>query len=160
MLRLITVLFSLMIACAANAQVVLSVDNLNDTKNALELSLDDLDALDQVEIETSNEFVDGLNTFKGPLARDLLGKVGASVEDDLLFVAINEYQVEIPASDMYMYDVILATRMNDEVLPRRTKLRGACDQTCRNARPEKTKSEERQTCQNNTACIFKRYIAV
>lgn len=122
MLRLIASLFLLSATIAhAEGRVILTIDNAKNEDPAITYTLEALDAFTQTEVVTNNEFVDGEEAFSGPLARDILDKIGATDADDVRFVAFNEYEVVIEAQDFYEYDVILATRMNNEVLPRRTK---------------------------------------
>jgi hypothetical protein len=81
------------------------------------LTLDDLRALPQHVVTTHTEFTDGLTTFVGPLARDVLTPPdGATVA---LMRAINDYEVEIPLEDFRRFDVVLALSMNGTPLSRR-----------------------------------------
>lgn len=103
----------------ARAEAVLTVMNDAFEGAPQEYSLDDLDALTQVSIETQNDFVDGVVDFTGPLARDVLSRVDGLDANEVHMIAINDYQINIPVSDFLSYDVILATRMNGERLSRR-----------------------------------------
>lgn len=54
--------------------------------------------------------------FEGPLMRTVLDAAG--VESDTVVVeALNEFRAEIPLSDLYDYDVILAMRHDGESIP-------------------------------------------
>ena len=106
---------------AADMEVVLTVDDASDDAPPMTYSLDDLDKLTQVRVLTTNEFVDGMTEFSGPLARDVLGRIGVEGDRSARFVAINEYEVLVDVDDFLEYDVILATRMDGELLSRRTK---------------------------------------
>ena len=87
----------------------------------LDLSLDDLAALPQVTVKTENEFSDGTVTYKGPLVRDVLAKLGLDKLDQVRFIAANDYYVDIPTDDFVKYDAILAMEANGEKLSRREK---------------------------------------
>lgn len=77
-------------------------------------------ALPAATIETMTPWTDGVTKFEGPLARDLLQRVGAK-GSRVKALAINDYSVVIPVSDFETYPVILAMKMNGEVLRTRTK---------------------------------------
>ena len=85
------------------------------------LTLDDLMALEQVEITTSNEFVDGEKVFKGPLVRDILILCRAADAQQVSLTAANDYQVEVDAHEFFDYDAILALSMDGEMLSKRDK---------------------------------------
>ena len=103
----------------ANDQIMLTIDSPATEPMTFDLAA--LDALSQAVIETSNEFVTGTAEFSGPLARDLVTEAGGDEDSTILLTAINEYQISVPASDFFNYDVVLATRMNGTVLSRRDK---------------------------------------
>lgn len=81
---------------------------------------DMLSALDRHTTRTNTPWHDGVTDFTGPLARTLMDTVGAE-GDQVLAVALNEYQASIPMADFYDHDVILATQMNGEPLSVREK---------------------------------------
>ena len=112
---------AILFAGVSKAQIVLTVTDLNDAEVINEYTLEDLDKLTQAIVVTTNEFVDGSAEFSGPLARDVLTRVGAQSDQSAKFVAINEYEIALPIEEFFEYDVILATRMEGELLPRRTK---------------------------------------
>jgi len=84
-------------------------------------TLASFDDMAQTEISTSNEFVSGLVTYSGPLARELVAKVGGDPQSTVVLTATNDYQISVPAKDFFDYDVVLATRMDGEILSRRDK---------------------------------------
>lgn len=84
------------------------------------LERDALEALPPVVIETSTVVTDGIQSFTGFLMRDLLETLGAEGEE-ITAVAINDYAVDIPITDFYDYDVIVAYRMDAETLTRDDK---------------------------------------
>lgn len=87
----------------------------------IELSIDDLAAMDQTTFDTANEFVDGRVTFSGPLVRDVLARVGLDKADNVRFVAANDYYVDIPTQNFRDYDAILAIEADGARLSRRDK---------------------------------------
>ena len=118
--RLLAPLMSaLLFAGIAHANGVLSIAQGNGTIKVYDLQ--DIDALPVTQIETLNDWVDEETRFSGPLLRDLLESVGADMPELVRFVAINDYSVEIPTTDFWEWDVILAVRMNGELLSPRDK---------------------------------------
>lgn len=95
--------------------------SVNGLSDVIELSRSELQQLDQIELRTENEFVDGLTTFTGPLARDVLDSVGRGVQNTVLLTAANDFQVEIPITDFDNYDVVFALSANGETLSPRDK---------------------------------------
>jgi len=95
--------------------------SVNGLSDVIELTRSELQQLDQVELRTENEFVDGLTTFTGPLARDVLDSVGRGVRNTVLLTAANDFQVEIPITDFDNYDVVFALSANGETLSPRDK---------------------------------------
>lgn len=92
----------------------------------VELTEEDLLAMDQFTVFTENEFVDGLVEFVGPLARDVIALLGDSEIEALEFetlklTAFNDYAVEVPYSDIIDYDVIFAMSQNGERFSTRDK---------------------------------------
>lgn len=95
--------------------------SVNGLSDVIELSRSELQQLDQIELRTENEFVDGVTTFTGPLARDVLDSVGRGVQNTVLLTAANDFQVEIPITDFDNYDVVFALSANGETLSPRDK---------------------------------------
>lgn len=87
----------------------------------LALTLDDLEAMPQATIRTENEFSDGLVTYRGPLVRDVLAKLGLDRLESVRVTAANDYYVDIPTRDFADFDAILAMEANGEKLSRREK---------------------------------------
>ena len=102
------------------AQTVLTIYKGNgDVARALSIS--DMQHLPQTEVVTSNEFVDGEKSFRGPLARDLLYECGSDLPDRVTLTAANDYQNSVPTSEFFQYDVIFALTMDGEYLSSRDK---------------------------------------
>ncbi|MBL4874494.1 MAG: hypothetical protein JKY41_14205 [Rhodobacteraceae bacterium] len=98
-------------AAIAGEDVYLSLTNVSDGA-AVELTEEDLLAMEQFTVFTENEFVDGLAEFTGPLARDVIALLNASDIGMLKLTAVNDYAVEVPMSDLLEYDVIFAMTQN------------------------------------------------
>lgn len=107
-----------LLSTAARAEPALTLVNGSQT---LELSIDALGEMPQTTIATENEFVDGTVTYRGPLVRNVLSRVGLDKVDNVRFVAANDYYVDIPAKNFRDYDAILAIEANGERLSRRDK---------------------------------------
>lgn len=80
----------------------------------------DLLAFSQYQIVTTTSVTDGPQTFKGFLIRDLLRTFEAD-GDVVVARALNDYQIEIPISDLERFDVIGALSMDGEPLSPRDK---------------------------------------
>lgn len=75
-----------------------------------------LEALPQHEFDTRTPWTQGSSHYRGPLMRDLLSRL--DIESDVVHVAaLNGYGAEIPVSDFYDYDVILAMEQDGEAIP-------------------------------------------
>jgi hypothetical protein len=70
-------------------------------------------ALGATELRTTTPWLDGVQVFKGVLARTLFDRVGAE-GSTVVATALNDYTVSIPMDDFQNYDVLLATEMNGE----------------------------------------------
>ncbi len=133
-MRRIVVLFCLIVAAplsrgaaqelpAPTGKVILTVGgNIERTngKGVAALDREMLERLGVRTIRTSTVWTEGVKVFEGPLARDVLtflGARGTTVEA----VALNDYVVNIPASDFEKFDVVLALRMDGRELLARDK---------------------------------------
>lgn len=84
-------------------------------------SLDDLETMPQVTFITTNAFVDGPVEFSGPLLRDVLERSDLLDIENVQVTALNDYSIEFPVSDALDFDVIIATRMDGELISVRDK---------------------------------------
>lgn len=105
---------------AGQAMAAAALTLVNGSRQ-LELSIDDLHSMEQTTFATENEFVDGKVTYRGPLVRDVLARVGLDQTDNVRFVAANDYYVDIPTQNFRDYDAILAIEADGERLSRRDK---------------------------------------
>jgi len=116
----------LLLVCATFSGGVLSAKTILTVKSAdgdvsVALTLADLQSLPQSEIRTTNEFVDGLKSFRGPLAREVLRHCKGGIPEMLTLTAANDYQIEVQAEEFFVYDVILALSMDGVLLSSRDK---------------------------------------
>jgi len=119
----IGVISMLVVALSATARedVVLTVTKGGNMPAERSFTATEFAELPQQTIETANEFVDGVNSFNGPLVRDVLELLGKPAGEMVKMTAVNDYQVVIPLEELLTYDVILATHMNGVPLSRRDK---------------------------------------
>ena len=108
---------------APEGRVILTVSGRIDHTNGKGVAEFDramLEAMQATAIETMTPWTDGVALFEGPLVRDLMKRVGAR-GSRLQATALNDYSVEIPIEDFARYPVILAMKVNGEVLRTRNK---------------------------------------
>ncbi|WP_324751970.1 molybdopterin-dependent oxidoreductase [Roseovarius sp. Pro17] len=108
--KLLSVVILSLYASQAISETVLTVTG-KDASGAQEVilySLDDLKALDQIVYDTVNDFVKTPTQFSGPLLRDVLAPLSLSENAELKLTALNNFQTEIPITDVMNYDVIVA----------------------------------------------------
>lgn len=79
-----------------------------------------LESLPQRSFTTQTPWQDKPVQFSGPLLRDVLASVKAQ-GSQLKAIALNDYKVSIPVSDSLRFDVVLALRINGELIPVRHK---------------------------------------
>lgn len=108
-------LFAACIGSLTHSQTTLSLVCGTSDQN-IDLSLEQLLAMDQIAIKTTNEFVDGKKTYSGPLARDVLHLCGEPHGETATLVAANDYQVDVAVKEFHQYDVILALSMDGKML--------------------------------------------
>ncbi|SMX38242.1 molybdopterin-dependent oxidoreductase [Octadecabacter ascidiaceicola] len=106
-------------ACTASAQdeIILQV---SDAATSVELSLADLDAMSQVTFETTTIWTNGVVTFSGVSLKALLETLGTN-GDSIEMIALNDYSVTMPVSELATDAPIIATRMNGDVMSVRDK---------------------------------------
>jgi hypothetical protein len=103
--------------------VILEVTGTIASANSGDRARFDLPMLEKLGItrlETSTAWTEGTPVFDGVLLSDLLKAVGAK-GDTLTAVALNDYKVDVPISDFTKFPVILAYKMNGEILKVRDK---------------------------------------
>lgn len=80
----------------------------------------DLEKMPQATIVTATPFLPGEVTFDGVLLRDLLTAAHLA-SAKLVMTALNDYRVEVPASDAANYDVIVAYKVDGKYIRVRDK---------------------------------------
>lgn len=121
------VLVSAMLPAAAlqptKGKVILTISGKVGEKNAgpnAEFDLEMLEKLPQRTYTTQTPWEKQPIKFTGPLLRDVLAAVKAS-GTTLKAAALNDFKTDIPVQDTTKYDMLLAHRMNGELIPVRTK---------------------------------------
>lgn len=115
------VLLTLSVAPAIGQDVMkLQISAASSQAGLAELSIDALDALEQVEFATTTIWTDGETTFSGVSLKSLLAHIDAAGET-VEMVALNDYAVSMPVSELEDNAPIIATRMNGEVMSVRDK---------------------------------------
>ena len=102
---------------------ILDVTGKIAVTNAPEKASFDLAMLEKIGVtrtKTSTAWTEGQPTFEGVSLKALFERLGAK-GDTVIAIALNDYKVEIPMDDFNKYPVILAYRMNGEVLRVRDK---------------------------------------
>jgi hypothetical protein len=113
---------------APRSEVLLTVSgaigrgNAQDSAGRLEARFDRamLEQMGITEVNTATPWHSGAMRFEGVLLRAVLGMVEAR-GDNLLAIAYNEYSATLPASDAARYNVILAMKLNGEIMTLRDK---------------------------------------
>ncbi|MEO0003830.1 MAG: hypothetical protein RLZZ22_1522 [Pseudomonadota bacterium] len=90
------------------------------TSGKVAFDLARLEALPQHSFTTQTPWQDKPVQFTGPLLRDVLASVKAQ-GSQLKAIALNDYKVSIPVSDTLRFDVVLALRINGELIAVRNK---------------------------------------
>ncbi|MEQ8397808.1 molybdopterin-dependent oxidoreductase [Thalassobaculum sp.] len=102
---------------------LLQVSGQIKSKNAGEGAVFDLamlEGLGRTKLVTSTAWTEGRPEFEGVLLSKLMERLGASGAT-MVAIALNDYKVEIPTADFAKYPVILAYRMDGELLRIRDK---------------------------------------
>lgn len=72
-------------------------------------------------LSTRNDYVDGVGTFRGPLAFDVIDLIGRAGSHRVRMSALNGYYVDIDLDEIRKYQPVLALEMNGTRLTRRDK---------------------------------------
>lgn len=115
---------ALVLAMPAAAQdITLRMTNLTLPSGRTEVTIEEeeLMALPQHVVRTSNEFVDGETEFEGPLARDVVAVIGRGSARIARMIASNDYAAEVDLQEFEQYEVIFAHSMNGDRLSRRER---------------------------------------
>jgi hypothetical protein len=110
-------------AMPAQDRVILSVTGAIsgvDGSGRIDFDLNALDQLGLTKLTTWTPWTEGEVEFEGVWARRLLDAVGAR-GTEVEAHALNEYVEVIPIDDFHRYDVLLAVRMNGQLMRTRDK---------------------------------------
>ena len=77
---------------------------------------DMLEALPSRVIETHTPWHGDRGRYEGPLVRSLLAAVGAEDIEEVCIRALNDFEAQVPVSDFWRHDVILAMTRDGEPL--------------------------------------------
>jgi hypothetical protein len=108
---------------APKERPVLTVSGKIGVKNAGETARFDMkmiESLPQHSFTTSTPWFDKPVKFTGPLLSDVLAAVKAS-GTTISAVAINDYKINIPLTDIAQFQVIMARQIDDKDIPVREK---------------------------------------
>ncbi|QBC45359.1 molybdopterin-dependent oxidoreductase [Iodobacter fluviatilis] len=83
-------------------------------------TMDQLTKFPQTTFTTQTPWYDKPVKFTGPLLKDVLAAAGVK-GGDITLVALNDYRVEMPYSDVTRYPVLLARLMNNKPMTIREK---------------------------------------
>jgi hypothetical protein len=115
-------LLMMLIAGAALAQQapLLTLDGAIGKAPSLAFTQAELDAMPQSEIKTNTPWYDGVHTFSGPKLSAVL-ELAVANGKTITAHALNDYSAELPVEDAAKFGVILAMRMDGELLSIRDK---------------------------------------
>lgn len=118
-LALLTLLFS---APSNAADTILTIDGLSaKTANGpVTFDLAEFEAIGMTDIETKTPWHETVTTFSGVSGNDLVSFLGVT-GTEMDAVALNDYKITIPVSDLRETGLILATRKNGTPMSVRDK---------------------------------------
>ena len=108
---------------APTGKVILTVRGQIETTNVNDTAEFDLAMLDQIEqrpVTAETPWYDEAHTFDGALLSEVLEAVGAR-GTELRVTALNGYEATIPMADVERFPMILATRVDGNLLSVREK---------------------------------------
>jgi hypothetical protein len=108
-------------ALAAKPVLTLSNPRLFGPTTSLTFDRSALEDMPHRVLSTRNDFVEGVATFRGPLAYDVIDLIGRAGSHRVRMSALNGYYVEIDIDEIRKYQPILALEMNGSRLTRRDK---------------------------------------
>ena len=117
-LKALLVPFFLALPSMGTAQPILTVTT---PERSATYTLNELIELPQTTVVTKNDYVDGATAFQGPRLRVILEQLSVDQSAELKLTALNDFTSQVPASDAFDYDVILAILRDGETMPVREK---------------------------------------
>ncbi|MFK7842858.1 MAG: molybdopterin-dependent oxidoreductase [Sphingorhabdus sp.] len=122
--RILPKIFALLLLsiapAAAQDEMRLKVTGAALQSEDVEISLEALDDMDQVAFKTTTIWTDGENQFSGVPLKALLERLGAE-GNEVQMIALNDYAVSMPISELEDDAPIVATRINGETMSVREK---------------------------------------
>lgn len=103
---------------AAQDFLCLTVEDLNSPARVF--CLDDLDALEQSNFDTTTIWTEGVQSFSGVALHTVLEQAGVT-GDDIELIALNDYSIQMPMEEVGEVFPIVATRINGETMSVRNK---------------------------------------
>ncbi|MCF2904667.1 oxidoreductase [Octadecabacter sp. CECT 8868] len=121
-ISILSVVFATLFASSAASQdgMALQVVPSATSSDIIEFSRETLDAFDQVEFTTTTIWTDGDTHFSGVSLKALLESIDAN-GSTIEMVALNDYAVTMPISDLEDGAPIIATRMDGNIMSVRDK---------------------------------------
>ncbi len=103
--------------------VILTLLNpkISGSHGQIAFSRDDLKALPQLTIRTGTDFTDGVSTFIGPRAIDVIDRIGRTGSVRVRMTAANAFSVDVDIAELVKYGAILALEMDGKTLTLRGK---------------------------------------
>lgn len=95
------------------------IQHMNDEASAV-FDREMLVSLPQKTVTVETPWTEGQVTFTGPVMRDVFSKIGAN-GTSIDAIALNDYKITIPMSDVETYDVIFALQQDGKKLSIRDK---------------------------------------
>lgn len=117
MSKWISLVLPLMIFTANSAQLDFIKNGILDKT----LSDNELLELPQAEITTELPWIDGMTQFSGVQITDIFDHLETPTPENITFVALNNYQIEIAINDIEKYQPIIASRKNGKTMSVRDK---------------------------------------
>jgi len=105
---------------APAARPVLEISG-NVAAAPVQLDMAALQRLPQRSFTTNTPWTREPHTYSGPLLRDVLALAGARNPVTIKAVALNDYQISIPAEDAATLDVIVAHQIDGKAIPVRER---------------------------------------
>ena len=115
------IVFVIFATATSSAQAETALTVQTESNETLKLSVEELLHFPQAMVATTNDFIDGVKKFRGPLARDLLTECGPKPPKSVTLTAANDYQIKVQTSEWFEYNVIFALSEDGNRLSRRDK---------------------------------------
>lgn len=105
---------------ASAAEGILTISSRSPSVIEVDLDYDALARMPHHRVVTSTPWTEGVSAFEGVLMREMIHLIGVT-GTTIKVVALNDYSVTIPVSDLETYDVILAYERDGAPMPVRDK---------------------------------------